>query len=155
MSWEATSREELHDQIEVDVVLEGEVHRDDPLAILRYRRENVTFRSGVRSLKDIRSFRRLALFRCAYLFLLKHIGFAQNFHRVDMTRVHFLHEANLKPGVSSVHLRSNYLSESASSDDLQRMEVRNRQLCAAKSEEVGLLGCVDLAPLVFLGFRQS
>jgi hypothetical protein len=72
-----TSWQELHDEVEVDWVLEGVVHLYDPLV--------VSLDEDVPLCPDVRD-----------LLLLDHVGFAQNLHRVHVAGVSLLDEPDLK-----------------------------------------------------------
>ncbi len=72
-----TSRQELHDEVEVDWVLEGVVHLDDPLVVGL--NEDVALGAHVRD-----------------LLLVDHVALAKDLHRVHVPGVRLLHEANLE-----------------------------------------------------------
>lgn len=71
-----TSRQELHDEVEVPLVLEAVEHLNNPGAVCLH--QDVPLRPDV-----------------SHLLFLQHVRFPQNLHGVNVARVFFLYQPNL------------------------------------------------------------
>ncbi len=134
----------LHNEIEVNWILEAVVHLHHPLVVGLH--ENITLRPDV-----------------GHLLLLQHVRLAEDLHRVDVPGVVLLHQTNCKGEkggkIRSISVSVKYFLNSsfqltftkgAPPNDLQRHEVLDAEARSLEAEKLRLLGRVLTALLLFL-----
>lgn len=96
-----TSWKELHDEVEVHLVLEAVEHFDDPQTVRLH--QDVPLGADVSHLHTetgsnpaTRQANHRASVNPPDLLLLQHVGFPEYFHGVDVTRVLLLHQTDLQ-----------------------------------------------------------